>query len=108
MCLVYLKKKNVDHIVRPLPPEKPNDPLLNDGGGVQNDHFSPDMLPLSSKCALFLGLELEFRSNHVHHPESFLLRSIPEWSNLTDQARNAAAVDSFRSFLTSNVNFEKL
>ena len=38
----------------------------------------------------------------------FLPRSVPEWKNLPDQARNAASVDSFKSFLTSNVNFEKL
>ena len=40
--------------------------------------------------------------------QHFYYVSIPEWDNLSDQARNAASVDSFKSFLTSNINFEKL
>ena len=48
------------------------------------------------------------RANKNCYRSSFLPRSIPEWNNLPDQVRNAVSVDSFKSFLTSNVNFEKL
>ena len=48
------------------------------------------------------------RANKNCYRSSFPPRSIPECNNLPDQAGNAASVSSFKSFLTSNVNFEKL